>query len=96
MRKVDRETFERIRRWRNVYFATPEGKRCLLDLLAETGVFKDPDVLSDQIAKHPEKVHELLFGLRVLVQLGIWTYDNFAILIEKMAQMPMPDLEETT
>ena len=91
---ISREQFERIRRWRNVYLKTPDGKRCLYEHLRVTGLFLDPDEICTRLTKNPALVETLLMGINLLYALGVWTDDNFAFLIDKMGELPIPNIEE--
>jgi len=91
---VSQNDFERIRRWRNVYLKTPDGKRCLYEHLRVTGLFLEPAAMSDRLTRNPALIESLLLGINLLYALGVWTDDNFARLIDKMDELPIPDIEE--
>jgi len=91
---ISRDQFERIRRWRTVYLTTPDGKRCLLEHLKTTGLFEEPDVIRRMIDANPSRLATVLLGLDLLYDMGVWTYGNFALLIDKMDELPIPAITE--
>jgi len=91
---ISQEQFERIRRWRTVYLPTPDGRRCLLEHLKSTGLFEEPDAIRATLENDPSRLSALLLGFDLLYDMGVWTYDNFARLIDKMGELPIPDIEE--
>lgn len=90
--KVTQEQFEQIRRWRNVYFSSPDGKKCLCEHLKATGLFNEPEDMEALVAKGD--VSCILLGVILLADMGIWTYENFPLLVEAMAGLPLPEIEE--
>ena len=91
---ISRDQFERIQRWRTVYLATPDGKRCLLEHLCSTGIFQEPEDIRLMLHDSPSSLSALLLGFDLLYDMGVWTNGNFARLIDKMDELPIPDIEE--
>jgi len=91
---ISREQFDRIRRWRTVYLTTPDGKRCLQEHLKSTGLFDEPNLMRKRLEYNPSRLSALLLGFDLLYDMGIWTDDNFARLIDKMGELPIPSIEE--
>ena len=91
---ISRDQFERIRRWRTVYLTTPDGKRCLLEHLCSTGIFQEPDEIRRVLENEPNRLATILLGFDLLYDMGIWTNGNFARLIDKMDELPIPDIKE--
>lgn len=90
---VTPEQYESIKRWRELYFRSTDGRATLHELLEGLGLFRDANVamrvdLIDQVV-----VGQLFAGLAILKKLGVWDPDMFESLIEAMAAMPMPDVE---
>ena len=91
---ISRDQFERIRRWRTVYLTTPDGRLCLQEHLKSTGIFDEPDLMRKRLERDPSLLSAMLLGFDLLYDMGIWTNDNFARLIDKMGELPIPNIEE--
>lgn len=93
---VTREQFDSIRVHRQVYLETPGGRVVLCELLASLGLFQDPDDLFETIQKQPQMVTNVVEGLKILKRLGVWTEENMPRLVNAMAALPMPTIEQET
>ena len=92
---VTPEQFESIKRWRELLFRSADGRETLMDLQSGLGLFTAVnDEAKDRLAGDQVAVGRLFAGLEILAELGIWRTDMFASLIEAMAAMPMPRIED--
>ena len=91
--KVSKEEYLEIIRFRKVFFETPEGRRTLCDMLYSNGLLREADEMQDAIAKNHSAVHGILSAIGLLQKMAVWNYETFHLLIEKMAELPLPELE---
>jgi len=88
-----RAQLEEMAQWRRVFFGTAEGRATLASLLRGLGLFLPWPDLQRRLAEDPAEVKCLLRALEVLAQCGVWTSDNFDRLVAKMAELPLPEVE---
>ena len=92
---VTPEQFGSIKQWKDFYFRTAEGRERLGDLLRGLGLFAPvDDEMKSALTADPAAGGRIFAGLELLAELGIWRTDMFASLIEAMAAMPMPRIED--
>lgn len=89
---VNQTTFDEMSRWRQVYFQTSVGREVLTDLLRGLGLLVPWSQLEKNLCD-PDATRGVRVALEILAQLGVWHRDNFDRLIQKMAELPMPELE---
>lgn len=91
-------TFERqqeIERYRRVFLRSADGKKVLFDLLEAHGLFKTPQEFEAMMADPKPSLAMLIQGILMLRTIGVWTQDNLGRLIDAMAELPLPDEQET-
>lgn len=91
--RVSQNEFIEIVRYRNVFLKTPDGRRTLCDMLHSLGLLREADEMQDAIAKDPAVSHDILTAIGLLQKMAVWNYDTFHLLIEKMADLPLPEVE---
>ena len=80
---------------RRVYFGTADGKRALGHLLQSDGLFQDPEETLQLGIERPDVLRDVIKGLMLLKSIGVWHPENYGRLIDAMAALPMPDIQET-
>ncbi len=85
--------YERMKRYRHQLLETPNGRAVLTDMLTGMGLFKGKRAIRERLEVDPAFVRSLLNAIGVLEELGVWTEENFPRLVDKMATLPIPDLE---
>lgn len=93
---VTNEQFSEIARFRRVLLSDPDGRAVLGSLLRSGGLFSTPLELRTIIAADgPEVVLENIIGcISLLHQLGVWHDTNWLNILDRMVDLPMPDIEE--
>jgi len=90
---MNHSDFEQMKLYRRQLLDTPNGRKVLTDMLRKMGLFRSKAELKSRIEADPAVVRSLLNGIGLLEELGVWTDDNFGRLVEAMATLPLPDLE---
>lgn len=93
---VTRQHHEAIDRNRTVYLRSPSGKAVFKRWLQTLGVFASPaELASRERADAAVTCHDLIQGLCLLEQCGVLIPENLDLLIDRMAELPMPMIGET-
>lgn len=91
-------TYERqqeIERYRRVFLKSADGKKTLFDLLEAHGLFSTEHEFEAMMADPGPSLAMLIQGIMLLRASGVWTQDNFGRLIDAMAELPLPEIQET-
>lgn len=87
--------FQEIAQCRRVYFGTADGKAVLCDTLRSLGVFAHQNELAKMMQDPAPSLRLLIEGLNLLKDLGVLDESNQSRLIDAMAALPMPEMQET-
>lgn len=93
---VTQQQFDRIARNRRVYFNSADGRAALRESLESFGLFVETDRLKRMAENPAVSLRMLTEAVLLLKDLGVLVEDNYDRLIEAMAGLPMPQIQEHT
>jgi hypothetical protein len=89
---AQRQVIERNRR---VYLSSRDGREALRDMLVSCGLFGTMQDWKDLLEAPEPSLRLLIEALLLLKDCGVLIQENFGPLIDKMAELPLPDIEDS-
>ena len=84
--------YENIQKMRQQLLNTPDGRETLCCQLMNMGLFQGADAMRRLFEDHPARMHTVIAAIGLLEALAVWNTESFMALLERMATLPMPQV----
>lgn len=85
-----------VQEMREQLLNTEQGRRVLCRQLMSMGLFQGADAMLTAVQQDPASVRTVIQAVGILEAMCVWNKDTFMALLAKMAELPIPQIQEIT
>ena len=88
--------YHAVKEMREQLLNTEQARRVLCRQLTSMGLFLGADTMLTAVQKDLSRIRTIIQAIGLLEAMHVWNQDNFMALLTKMAELPMPMIQEHT